>query len=313
MDDLPELSPVEDVVIRELTRPHRSDLYAQWTKAYERLTDDLDGAITAAKTLLESTCKLILDETGATYSRSDDLPKLYRQAASQLNMAAGSQSDELMKSFFSGAHTTVRALAELRNRAGDAHGKGKGTLLASRAQAELAVNLAGAMSAFLVSALEDHLFAATRLDAEGRAVLRFDKLTVWRLRDHAQNSSRTLKNLDEKRPIRGLWLVGDTGVYLMSNGSPPVSEKGDVLKRGGDTDVARLVAHAEGCDPMHDSLEAWWPIHSAIAGGDDFAITIPIAMIDAALVPAKTHIIVIIGPDSYYAMSDLDFERGGAP
>jgi len=41
-----------------------------------------------ARTLIESVCKHILDETGITYSDKDDLPKLYKETAKQLRHAA---------------------------------------------------------------------------------------------------------------------------------------------------------------------------------------------------------------------------------
>ena len=52
-----------------------------WHKALERRATDAEGAITAARTLLESVCKHILDAAGATYDDSADLPKLYTLTA----------------------------------------------------------------------------------------------------------------------------------------------------------------------------------------------------------------------------------------
>lgn len=42
-----------------------------WTKALERRVSDPDGAITAARTLLESVCKHILDDRGVTRVHSE--------------------------------------------------------------------------------------------------------------------------------------------------------------------------------------------------------------------------------------------------
>ena len=47
-----------------------------WQKAIDRRTGDPDGAITAARTTLESICKLILDDAGIEHDGKDDLPAL---------------------------------------------------------------------------------------------------------------------------------------------------------------------------------------------------------------------------------------------
>ncbi len=50
-----------------------------WKKALERRHSDPDGAITSARTLLETVCKRILDEAGDVRIRTEeDLPALYR-------------------------------------------------------------------------------------------------------------------------------------------------------------------------------------------------------------------------------------------
>lgn len=57
-----------------------------WDKARARRFDDPEGAITAARTLLESVCKHILDECGVEYGDNADLPKLYGLTSKGLNL-----------------------------------------------------------------------------------------------------------------------------------------------------------------------------------------------------------------------------------
>ncbi|CAB3975658.1 hypothetical protein BCO9919_07005 [Burkholderia cenocepacia] len=52
-----------------------------WRKVLEWRESDPEGAITMARTLLESTCKHILDELEVTYGESPELPELYRLTA----------------------------------------------------------------------------------------------------------------------------------------------------------------------------------------------------------------------------------------
>jgi hypothetical protein len=57
-------------------------------KALERRNADPEGAITIARTLLETVCKRILDQLpGAAYTDKEDLPKLYGMVARALNLA----------------------------------------------------------------------------------------------------------------------------------------------------------------------------------------------------------------------------------
>ena len=62
-----------------------------WRKAIERINDDPEGAITAARSLVESVCKHVLEESGEPYS---DLANIYRQTSRLLNLAPDQQSEQ---------------------------------------------------------------------------------------------------------------------------------------------------------------------------------------------------------------------------
>lgn len=125
-----------------------------WEKCLERRSADPDGAITAARTLLETVCKHILDEAGIAYADRDDLPKLYGLAATQLRLAPSQHTESEIKKILGGCFTVVDGLACLRNRLSDAHGKGKNAAQSLQRHAELAVNLAGGVATFLVATWE---------------------------------------------------------------------------------------------------------------------------------------------------------------
>ena len=133
-----------------------SSTYIQeaWQKALERRATDPEGAITAARTLLESVCKHTLDAAGATYDDTSDLPKLYSMTAKHLNLSPSQHTEQIFKQILGGCQTVVEGLGAMRNRHSDAHGKGSaGTKPASR-HAELAVNLAGTMATFILQTWE---------------------------------------------------------------------------------------------------------------------------------------------------------------
>src|SRR5882672_7090735 len=99
---------------------------------------------------------------------------------------------------------------------------------------------------------------------KGGVRLKFDLATVQRLVDHARNAPRSLPYYGGTRADPALWLVGDHGVYLMSNGQPPLGADGQLIT-GDAKGVRRLNALAVGCDPEVDAFESWWPVHNAIA------------------------------------------------
>jgi hypothetical protein len=125
-----------------------------WRKALARRESDPDGAITVARSLVESVCKAILDGSGTAYDDHADLPKLYALVARHLNLSPATHTEQLFKQILGGCQTVVEGLAALRNRLGDSHGKGQRGLKPAPRHAELAVNLAGAMATFLVATWE---------------------------------------------------------------------------------------------------------------------------------------------------------------
>jgi len=120
-----------------------------WEKALRRRATDPDGAITAARSLLESTLKHVLHEANVRYAAKDDLPKLYRKAADVLELAPDGQASELLRRIAGGCRTVVEGLGALRNRVSDAHGRAPDSVPIGPRHAELAVALAGALSLFL--------------------------------------------------------------------------------------------------------------------------------------------------------------------
>ncbi len=126
----------------------------EWEKAISRMKNDPEGAITTARTLIETTCKCILDSLTVEYEENLDLPKLYKLTAKNLNLAPDQHTEQIFKQILGGCQSIVDGLGSLRNKLSDAHGKqGKQVKPKSR-HAQLAVNLAGIMTTFLLQTFE---------------------------------------------------------------------------------------------------------------------------------------------------------------
>jgi hypothetical protein len=130
-------------------------VHAAWQKALDRRVADPEGAITAARTLLESVCKHILDDGGIEYPDDADLPKLWAMCAETLNLAPHQHQEKLFKAILGNCQSVVNSLGALRNKIGDAHGSGRRPVKPKPRHAELAVNLAGTMAAFLVATFKE--------------------------------------------------------------------------------------------------------------------------------------------------------------
>ncbi|GJL67025.1 MAG: hypothetical protein NPIRA05_19960 [Nitrospirales bacterium] len=131
------------------------EVHRSWQRALERRTSDPEGAITAARSLIETVCKHILDECKVQYETNADLSELYKLTAKELNLSPSQHTEPVFKQILGGCSAIVGGLGTLRNRLGDAHGKGKKLPVRPQIRhAELAVNLAGTLAVFLVETWE---------------------------------------------------------------------------------------------------------------------------------------------------------------
>ncbi len=139
-----------DVSAAFLERLDSDHVRRAWQGALSKVETDPEGAMTAARTLMETVCKHLLDDLGTGYTDKEDLPKLYKLAAGALNLAPSQHTEEVFKQILGGATAVVEGIGALRNRLSDAHGKGRMAARPSPRHAEWVVNLALSTSVFLV-------------------------------------------------------------------------------------------------------------------------------------------------------------------
>lgn len=146
--------PSARMISETLHKFDAENVHASWAKALDRCSADPDGAVTAARTLLETVCKHILDETKTEYGKSPNLPELYDLVAKGLRLSPTQHTEKMFRQILQGCSSVVNGLGSLRNKLGDAHGQGKGGVRPKSRHAALAANLAGAMAVFLVETWE---------------------------------------------------------------------------------------------------------------------------------------------------------------
>lgn len=143
-------APSDAEVSHVLSKYNAEGVQAAWAKALERRSSDPQGAITSARTLLEEICKHILEDAGIKYESKWDLPKLYRETSTLLNLAPSQHTEEVFKKILGGCQSIVENLGGLRNKISDAHALGRKQVKPAPRHAALAVNLSGSMALFLI-------------------------------------------------------------------------------------------------------------------------------------------------------------------
>ncbi|HBM16149.1 MAG TPA: abortive phage resistance protein [Lentisphaeria bacterium] len=121
-----------------------------WTNMLARVENDPKGAITLARSLVESVCKHILDDLLENYTKDELLASLYKKAAKILNLTPEQHDIQIIKNILGGCSSIVKGLEEFRNIYGDAHGKGQNQSNPLSRHARLAVNASGTLCLFLI-------------------------------------------------------------------------------------------------------------------------------------------------------------------
>ena len=130
----------------------------QQVQGIERAVIENPGlAFDLAKTLIESTCRAVLEAREIAYEAEEDLPKLFRTVGKSLPFLppTASQATEVRKSLtqtLNGLSTAIQGICELRNQCGYAsHGSGVPRPAMEGTQALLAAQAADAIIGFLYS------------------------------------------------------------------------------------------------------------------------------------------------------------------
>ena len=121
-----------------------------WRKTLERTPGDPEGAITAARTTLESVCKHILEESNIEDQSKGDLVRLYKATAKELRLSPGGYAEDIFKQILGGCASIKAGLSGLRNAYGDSHGKGRSYPKPQPRHARLAINAAMTLAEFLI-------------------------------------------------------------------------------------------------------------------------------------------------------------------
>lgn len=153
-----DIDTTELVETKELDRISFEYIHEQIRKCNSKIADrDFDGAVTNARTLIESICLFILEsKTKQKHDYDGNLIKLYKSVASILKMSPGDYEDDNLRQILSGVFSIINGVSGLRNTFSDSHGSApsKTTYKIDERHAILTVNLAKTITEYLFLSYE---------------------------------------------------------------------------------------------------------------------------------------------------------------
>jgi len=153
-----DIEVAELVETKELDRISFEYIHEQIRKCNSKIADkDFDGAVTNARTLIESICLFIMEsKTKQKQDYDGNLIKLYKAVASLLQMSPVDYADDNLKQIFSGVFSIINGVSGLRNNFSDSHGSAPSTTTykIDVRHAILTVNLAKTITEYLFLSYE---------------------------------------------------------------------------------------------------------------------------------------------------------------
>jgi hypothetical protein len=132
-------------------------LELEYRRAYDQVETDPPAAVTAACAILETVCKIYLEDEGHDLPSKQVLGPLWTETAARLGLAAKDVTDGDLRQILSGLSSIAVGVAALRTHKGSAHGH---TDVAARnyrlepRHARLAVHAAHTLAMFVLETWE---------------------------------------------------------------------------------------------------------------------------------------------------------------
>jgi hypothetical protein len=131
-----------------ISRLRESAYRTDWIEASSKTASDPPGAITSARTMLETTLKTILAERKKTDDSSGNLGRLIRKVEEELGITPKDRPAE--HQIISGIASLINGICTLSNVAGDRHGTIGGRTIDDPILAELCVYICGTIGIFFI-------------------------------------------------------------------------------------------------------------------------------------------------------------------
>lgn len=137
--------------LADLIRGRNLDaIESEFHRALENVNSDPREAASAAGNILESTCKIFIEDNSLPMPAKKDLKSVWAVVRKELNFEPGQLVDDDLKKIVSGMLNSVDGIANLRTHASSAHGHGRSQYKLEPRHARLAVNAAHSVTMFVL-------------------------------------------------------------------------------------------------------------------------------------------------------------------
>jgi len=127
---------------------------AEFKRALAAVATDPPSGVTAACALLESLCKVYIEDEGLPVPSKQTLKPLWKVVSDHLGFDPSKLADNDLKRILSGLTSIVDGIASLRTHAGSAHGRGRSAYRVEPRHARLAINGAHTVALFVLETWE---------------------------------------------------------------------------------------------------------------------------------------------------------------
>lgn len=127
----------------------------EFARAMGALATDPPASLTAACAIIESICKVYIEDNNLQSPKDASIKQLWGTVAKDLNLDPARIEDDDIKRILSGMFSVVDGIGALRTHAGSAHGRGKTSYKILPRHARLAVHAAHTLAAYILESWDD--------------------------------------------------------------------------------------------------------------------------------------------------------------
>jgi len=125
-------------------------LEAEFNRTLSSVESDPPAAVTAASAVIESMCKVYIQDNGLQMPSDQSVKPLWKAVQGHLGLDPSSIADQDMARLMGSLSGIVDAVGAFRTHAGSAHGRGREAVATTSAHARLAIHAAHTLTAFVL-------------------------------------------------------------------------------------------------------------------------------------------------------------------
>lgn len=127
-----------------------SALEIEFQRAIETINSDPPAAVTAACAIIESLCKVYIEDENLEMPKKATIKNLWGVVQKNLGLDPKSMEDDDLTRILGGLASIVDGIGSIRTHAGSAHGRGRKSYRLAARHARLAIHSAHTLAAFII-------------------------------------------------------------------------------------------------------------------------------------------------------------------